>query len=135
MKGVLAGLSLGTSAPRIFRTLVEATCFGAKKIMDRFIEEGVRIDSIIALGGVAKKSHFIMQILSDVLGKPIKVAKSEQTVALGAAMFAAVVAGIYPDLDTAKQKMGAGFEREHQPVKENTDKYNLIYEKYNNQLS
>ena len=131
LKGVMAGLSLGTSAPRIFRILVESTCFGAKKIMDRFIEEGVRIDSIIALGGVAKKSHFIMQVLADILGKPIKIAKSEQTVALGAAMFAAVVAGIYPDLDTAKQKMGAGFEREHQPIKENTEKYNLIYEKYN----
>ncbi len=131
LKGVMAGLSLGTSAPRIFRILVEATCFGSKKIMDRFIEEGVRIDSIIALGGVAKKSHFIMQVLADILGKPIKIAKSEQTVALGAAMFAAVVAGIYPDLDTAKNKMGAGFEREHQPIPENTEKYNKIYKKYN----
>ena len=130
LKGVMAGLSLGTSAPRIFRILVEATCFGAKKIMDRFIDEGVRIDSIIALGGVAKKSPFIMQVLADILGKPIKVAKSDQTVALGAAMFAAVVAGIYPDLDTAKKKMGAGFEREHQPNKANTEKYNEIYKKY-----
>jgi len=131
LKGVMAGLSLGTSAPRIFRILVEATCFGSKKIMDRFIDEGVRIDSIIALGGVAKKSHFIMQVLADVLGKPIKIAKSEQTVALGAAMFAAVVADIYPDIETAKQKMGAGFEREHKPIPENTEKYNKIYAKYN----
>lgn len=130
LKGAVAGLSLGTDAPRLFRTLVESTAFGAKKIMNRFIEEGVRIDAIIALGGVAKKSPFIMQILADVLGKPIKVARSEQTVALGAAMFAAVAAGIHPDIDTAQSKMGAGFEREYQPDMQKNKQYEQIYEQY-----
>jgi L-ribulokinase len=130
LKGAIAGLSLGTDAPRLFRTLVESTAFGAKKIMDRFIEEGVKIDAIIALGGVAKKSPFIMQILSDVLGKPIKVARSEQTVALGAAMFASVAAGIHPDIDTAQRKMGAGFEREYLPDMQQNKLYEQVYEQY-----
>ena len=65
------GLTLGSDAPRIFRALVESTAFGAKMIVDRFVDEGVRIDGVIALGGVAKKSPLVMQIVSDVLDKPI----------------------------------------------------------------
>ena len=63
LKGAIFGLNLGSDAPRIFRALVEATAFGAKKIVDRFISEGVRIDGIVALGGVAKKSPFVMQVV------------------------------------------------------------------------
>lgn len=130
LKGALAGLSLGTDAPRIFKSLVEATAFGSKLIMDRFIDEGVRIDEIIALGGVAKKSGFVMQCLADIMNKPIKVAKSEQAVALGAAMFAAVTAGVYDTVEAAQQQMGAGFEKEYIPVPENAEKYAILYEKY-----
>ncbi len=71
LKGVIAGLNLGSDAPRIFRALVEATAFGARAIVNRFVEEGVPIRGIIALGGVAKKSPFIMQIMADVLNMPI----------------------------------------------------------------
>ena len=67
LKGTLSGLNLGSDAPRIFRALVEATAFGAKKIVDRFREEGVPIRGVIALGGVPKKAPFVMQVLSDVL--------------------------------------------------------------------
>jgi L-ribulokinase len=94
LKGAITGISLGTDAPRIFRALVEATAFGARLIADRFRQEGVRIDGVTALGGVAKKSPFIMQTVADVMNMTISVPKSEQTCALGAAMCAATAAGI-----------------------------------------
>ncbi len=130
LKGAIMGLNLGSDAPRIFRALVEATAFGSKAINDRFISEGVRIDGVIALGGVAKKSPMVMQIVADVLDMPIKVAKSEQACALGTAMAASVAAGIYDDLGQAQDKMGGGFEMEYHPIPENVEKYKDLYEKY-----
>jgi len=130
LKGAIAGLNLGTDAPRIFRSLVEATAFGSKAIVDRFIEQGVPIKGVIALGGVAKKSKLVMQIVCDVLNMPIKVARSEQACALGSAMAAAVVAGVYATTHEAQEKMGGGFETEYHPIPENAAKYQVIYEKY-----
>ena len=132
LKGAISGLSLGSDAPRIFRALVEATAFGSKMINDRFISEGVRIDGIIALGGVAKKSPFVMQIVSDVLDMPIKVARSEQACALGSAMAAAVVAGVHSDIAAAQKAMGGGFETEYHPDLERAALYAKLYEKYKN---
>ena len=130
LKGAITGLNLGSNAPKIFRALVEATAFGAKKIVDRFISEGVRIDSVIALGGVAKKAPFVMQVHADVLNKSIKVARAEQACALGAAMCAATAAGIYSSVEEAQKAMGNGFEREYHPTSENTKKYEMLYQKY-----
>ena len=130
LKGAIAGLNLGSDAPRIFRALVEATAFGSKAINDRFISEGVRIDGVIALGGVAKKSPFVMQIVADVLNMPIKVARSEQACALGSAMAAAVVAGVYSSTAEAQKKMGGGIETEYHPIPENVEKYKALYEQY-----
>lgn len=130
LKGAIAGLNLGSDAPRIFRALVEATAFGSKAINDRFIAEGVRIDGVIALGGVAKKSPFVMQIVADVLNMPIKVARSEQACALGSAMAAAVVAGVYSSTSEAQKKMGGGIETEYHPIPENVEKYKPLYEQY-----
>jgi len=130
LKGAIAGLNLGSDAPQIFRSLVEATAFGAKKIVDRFLEEGVPIKGVIALGGVPKKSPFVMQVLADVLNIPIKVARSEQTVALGSAMAAATVAGIYTDIESAQKAMGNGFETEYHPNADTAKQYQEIYKKY-----
>ena len=130
LKGVIAGLTLGTDAPRIFRALVEATAFGSKAINDRFISEGIRIDGVIALGGVAKKSPFVMQVVADVLNMPIKVARSEQACALGSAMAAAVVAGVYATTSEAQAKMGGGIEKEYLPNPENAKIYEALYQKY-----
>ena len=130
LKGAIAGLTLGSDAPRIFRALVEATAFGSKMINDRFISEGVRIDGIIALGGVAKKSDFVMQIVADVLDMPIKVARSEQACALGSAMAASVVAGVHPDIPAAQKAMGGGFEREYHPDPVRAAMYAQLYDKY-----
>lgn len=130
LKGAIMGLNLGSDAPVIFRALVEATCFGARKIVERFQDEGVPIEGIIGLGGVAKKSPFIMQVMADVLNRPIKIARSEQTCALGAAMFAATAAGLYNDVSDAMQAMGAGFEAEYSPNAEAAAHYDQLYQKY-----
>jgi L-ribulokinase len=130
LKGAITGLTLGSDAPRIFRALVESTAFGAKKIVERFRAEGVKIQGVIGLGGVAKKSPFIMQVVADVLNVPIKVPKSEQTCALGAAMFAATVAGLYPTVEDAKKAMGSGMETEYRPDPARAEQYRAIYERY-----
>ena len=130
LKGAIAGLNLGTDAPRIFRAIAEATCFGAKAIVDRFNEEGVPVKGLIGIGGVAKKSPFIMQMLADVMDMPIRIHRSEQTCALGAAMFAATAAGIYEKVEDAMQAMGQGFDAEYFPNPERVDIYKKRYDHY-----
>ncbi|MEZ4828123.1 MAG: ribulokinase [Bacteroidia bacterium] len=130
LKGAILGLNLGSDAPAIFRALVEATCFGARTIVERFIEEGIPIKGVIGLGGVAKKSPFVMQVLADVLNRPIKIAASEQTCALGAAMFAATAAGIYPDVHSAMTAMSSGFDRVYTPDSAMALKYDRLYRNY-----
>jgi L-ribulokinase len=130
LKGAITGLSIGSDAPRIFRALVEATAFGSRMINERFISEGVRIDGVIAIGGVAKKNPFVMQIVADVLNMPIKVANSDQTCALGSAMAASVVAGIHPDIKSAQRAMGGGFEKEYHPDPVRAKKYDILFNKY-----
>jgi L-ribulokinase len=115
LKGAITGLDLGSDAPRLFRAIVEATCFGARAIVDRFTEEGVPIRGLIGLGGVAKKSPFIMQMMADVMDKPIRIHASEQTCALGAAMFAATAAGLYPKVEDAMAAIGQGFDTTYTP--------------------
>jgi L-ribulokinase len=130
LKGAIAGLTLGSDAPRVFRALVEATAFGAKKIVDRFVQEGVEIKGVIAIGGIPKKSPFIMQVTADVLDMPIKVAASEQACALGSAMAAATAAGLYKNMHEAQMAMGSGFEKVYEPVAENARKYQALYKRY-----
>ncbi|GAB3994324.1 ribulokinase [Spirosoma daeguense] len=130
LKSALAGLNLGTDAATIFKALVEATAFGSRSIVDRFIDEGVPIKKVIAIGGVAKKSPFVMQTLADVLNKPIQVASADQACALGAAMCAAVAAGVHPNMEAAQQAMGSGFDAEYQPRPETVATYEKLYQKY-----
>lgn len=130
LQGTIAGFTLGTTAPKIFRALVEATAFGTKAIADRFISEGCRIDSVIGIGGIALKSPFVMQVMSDVLGMPIKVCNTDQACALGAAMFAATAAGLYGKVEDAIAAMNSGFAKEYQPCEARHEKYTLLYEKY-----
>lgn len=130
LKGVIANLGLGSNAPSIFRAVAEATCFGAKSIVDRFNEQGVTVKGLIGLGGVAKKSPFIMQMMADVMNMPIRIHKSEQTCAIGAAMFAATVAGIYPKVEDAMAAMGQGFDAEYQPDPSKIEIYGKRYQQY-----
>jgi len=130
LKGVISGLGLGSDAPRVFKALAEATCFGAKKIVDRFISEGVPVKGIIGVGGVARKSPYIMQMMADVLNMPIRIHKHEQTCAMGAAMFAAAAAGIYPNVEAAMTAMGSGFDMEYFPQPETQAIYAKRYDQY-----
>ena len=130
LKGAISGLNLGTDAPRIFRAIAEATCFGAKAIVDRFNEQGVPVKGLIGIGGVAKKSPFIMQMMADVMDMPIRIHKSEQTCALGAAMFAATAAGIYSKVEEAMIAMGQGFDAEYFPDKNKVEIYRTRFLKY-----
>ncbi len=130
LKSAIVNLNLGTKAPEIFRSLVEAICFGSRKIVERFQEQGVEIKAVVGIGGVAKKSGFIMQTLADVLQMPIKVANSEQAPALGAAMYAATAAGIYPKVEDAIKAMGNGFEKTYSPNSANAEVYNQLYATY-----
>lgn len=130
LKAAITGLSLGSDAPKIFRALVEATCFGARAIVERFIEEGIPVKGLIGLGGVAKKSPYIMQMMADVMNMPIRIHKSDQTCALGAAMFAATAAGIHPTVEIAMKAMGSGFEKTYLPNQDLTGIYDVRYNQY-----
>jgi L-ribulokinase len=131
LKGAITGLSLGSDAPKIFRSLAEATCFGAKSIVERFLQEGIPVKGIIGIGGVAKKSPFVMQMMADVLGMPIRIHQFKHTCALGAAMFAAVVADIYPTVEDAMKAMGKGFDVEYFPNAQLRKVYDKRYKQYN----
>jgi L-ribulokinase len=130
LKAAVTGLTLGTDAPRFFKALVEGTCFGAKAIVERFNQQGVEVKGLIGIGGVAKKSAYIMQTMADVMDMPIKIHRSEQTCAAGAAMFAATAAGIYDKVEDAMKAMGRGFDKEYFPDKEKVEIYKKRYEKY-----
>lgn len=130
LKGAFINLNLATDAPQLFKALVEATCFGSKAIVERFISEGIPVKGIIALGGVAKKSSYVMQVMADVLNMPIRVHKSEQTCATGAAMFAATAAGIYSKVEDAMLAMGQGFENTYLPDQAKVEFYEKRYKMY-----
>ena len=130
LKGAIMGLNMGSDAARVFKSLVEAISFGSRKIVDRFESEGVKIETVIGMGGVAKKSKLVMQTLADVLNMPIKVATSDQAPALGAAIYAAVAAGIHPDTETAIKAMGNGFDKIYYPIEANVAHYEKLYQEY-----
>jgi L-ribulokinase len=130
LKGAIIGLDLGSDAPKIYRSLVEATAFGAKAIIERFSQEEIYFEEVVGIGGISQKSPFVMQVLADVLAIPVKVTRSKQTVALGAAMFGAVAAGFYKEISEAQEKMGSGYVKIYTPDKQNADFYAQLYEKY-----
>lgn len=130
LKGAILGITLGTTAPKIFKSLAAATAFGAKSIVDRFREEGVAVNQIIALGGIAGKNPFIMQLTADILNMPIKVVRSGQACALGAAIFGATAAGIYASVSEASYKMSSDFSSEYYPRAENVAYYQGLYNQY-----
>jgi len=130
LTGAISGLRLGTDAPRIYRSLVEATAFGSRAIVERFRAQGTRIDGAIAIGGVAKKSRFVMQTIADVMNLEVSVSAGDQTVALGAAMFAATAAGLYPQIEAAQKAMSSGTEAVYIPDPERAKRYDRRYQDY-----
>lgn len=130
LKASFTGLDLSVDAVRIFKMIVEATAFGSRAILERFETQGIHIKQVVAIGGVAKKSPYVMQTLSDVLNMPIKVVKSEQACALGAAINAAVASGVYPNVQSAQKMMSSHVEKVYSPRETQPSIYNTLYQKY-----
>lgn len=130
LKAAIAGMNLSTDAPKIFKALVEATAFGARRIVERFQSEGVPIRQVIGIGGVSKKSPFVMQTLANVLNMPIRIVRSEQACALGAAICAATASGVYPTLTAARAAMASGYDAEFHPQPDRVAVYEKLYLKY-----
>ena len=105
LTGLLLGQTLYTTPAEIYRALVEATAFGALTIINRFEEYGVKVKSVVNCGGIAEKNPMVMQIYADIIGRPMKISRSAQTCALGSAVAAAVVAGVYKDVVSAQKAM------------------------------
>lgn len=130
LTGMMVGQTLRTTAPEMYRALIEATAFGALKIIERLEGHGVRIERVVNCGGIAEKSPLVMQIYADVCNRPMYVSRSAQTCALGAAIFGAVVGGAHPDVPSAQRVMTGVKARSYDPIAENVATYrelNAIY--------
>ena len=129
LTGLMVGQTLHTSPHEIFRSLVEATAFGALKIINRIKEYDVEVKEIVNCGGLAIKSPFLMQIYADVTGIPMIISKSHQTPALGAAIFGAISAGEFKDVKEAQKSM-TSTDKIYMPIKKNHDVYIKLYKIY-----
>ncbi len=133
LAGLLLGQTLHTQPEEIYRALIEATAFGALAIIDRIEEFGVTIKEVVNCGGLASKNPMMMQIYADITNRPMKISRSEQTPALGAAMFSAIAAGKknggYDSVEEAQIKM-TGTSKVFNPIEENVAVYKKLYKLY-----
>jgi L-ribulokinase len=132
--GLLIGATLATAPEEIYRALIEATAFGTRVIIETFEANGVPIREIVACGGLADKSPLTLQIYADVTGRPFKLSASEQTPALGSAMFGAVAAGDaaggFARIEDASAAMARLQDRVYEPIAENQANYEVLYREY-----
>ena len=130
LSGLIMGQTLHTTAPEIYRALVEATAFGALTIIKRFEEYGVAVKDVINCGGIAEKNPFVMQIYADVCNRPMKISRSAQTCALGSAIFGAVVGGAYKTTEQAQRRMTGVKRTVYRPNKAAAAVYAELYKLY-----
>lgn len=130
LTGMIVGLTLGTKPEEVFRALVEATAFGARVIMERIEEYGVTVGDVVTCGGIAERNPFLMQVYADVTGRPMKVSRSAQTCALGAAMFGAVVGGRYRKVDEAQGAMSGLKDTVYTPSPDARKVYDRLFSLY-----
>ena len=131
LTGLLIGQTLHTTAAEVYRALVEATAFGALTIINRFEEYGVEVEQVINCGGIAEKNPMVMQIYADICNRPMRISRSAQTCALGAAIFGAVAAGAYPNVEAAQANMTGVKNIVYTPIPENVAVYDELYQVYN----
>ncbi|MCE5266264.1 MAG: ribulokinase [Planctomycetaceae bacterium] len=130
LTGMLVGQTLHTTAAEVYRALIEATAFGAMTIINRFEEYGLTVREVVNCGGIAEKNPLVMQIYADVCSRPMKVSRSGQTCALGAAIFGAVVGGAYPSVEQAQRKMTGVRAQVYRPRKAAAAVYAELYRLY-----
>ena len=134
LTGLLLGMTLHTRSEEIYRTLVESTAFGARRIVERMEEYGQKVDRVINCGGISVKNRMVMQIYADVMGRPMMVSRSAQTPALGAAMAASVVAGTeaggWMDVEAAIAAMTGTMSTVFTPIAGNVAVYERLYALY-----
>jgi L-ribulokinase len=130
LTGLLVGQTLQTSAPEIYRALIEATAFGALTIINRFEQYGVQVREVVNCGGIAEKNPLVMQIYADVCNRPMKISRSAQTCALGAAIFGAVAAGAYHTVEQAQRRMTGVGPQVYRPQKAAAKVYAELYPLY-----
>lgn len=126
----IRGLRITTSAPEMFRALVEAAAFASKAAIDIYSDNGVRVDTLVAVGGITHKSPYVMQVLADVVGRRIDVSDCKDSCALGSAIHAAVAAGLYPDVVSAEKAMCPGVLATYDPDPDRHAFYMRRYERY-----
>ena len=130
LSGMILGLTLQTKPEEIYRALIEGTAFGARVIFETFAQAGICPKRIVAAGGIAEKDEMMMQIYADVLGKPITVPNAPMSASRGSAIYASVVAGIYPDLSAAAEKLAVRDGKTYLPIAENVVIYDRLYREY-----
>ena len=129
LSGLLVGQTLHTTPHEIFRAFIESTAFGALTIINRIEEYGVKVEEVINCGGLAVKSPLLMQIYADVTGRPMKISRSDQTPALGAAIFGAIASGAFDNVSSAQAVM-TGIKKTYEPDSESHSVYQQIYSLY-----
>jgi len=130
LSGLLLGQTLHTTAAEIYRALVEATAFGALTIINRLEEYGVEVREVVNCGGIAEKNPFVMQVYADVSNRPMKISRSAQACALGAAIFGAVVGGAYKSVGAAQRRMTGVKPLVYRPNKAASKTYAELYRLY-----
>jgi len=130
LSGLLLGQTLHTTRAEIYRTLIEATAFGARAIIERLKEYGVPLDRVVCAGGIAEKNPLLMQIYADVTGCTMLVAGSSQACALGSAVAAAVLAGAHRDFPAAQRAMTSIKRKQYQPDPAARKVYDQLYVLY-----
>lgn len=134
LTGMILGMTLITKPEEIYRALIEATAYGANRIIEGFQENGVPVNELYACGGITEKNALMMQIYADVTGREIFISDSVQTVALGSAMFGAVAAGKekggYDSIFEAAKVMPKIKEQTYKPIAQNKCAYAKLYEEY-----
>ena len=130
LKGMMLGLTIRTTPAQQYRALMEATAYGTRLILETFEKGGVEIRDVTACGGISQKNPLMLQIYADVLGRPIRIAREEQTTAFGAAILAAAAAGVHEAPAQAVRAMTAPPEIIYFPDTERGAQYDALYAEY-----
>lgn len=134
LSGLIVGATLGTKPEEMFRAILEATAFGTRRIIQSYDDAGVAIEGLYACGGLPPKNPFLMQMFADITKRPIDVAASSQTVALGSTMFGALAAGKagggYDDITEAAERMVKPSAVRYEPNEADFRAYDGLYEEY-----